>query len=176
MKNCLFVWLVRNKMKKSGEWKGHFWKWVFKSSFLLVMAARTVAIGYEWKWPWNADSHCVLENDDLLIYSPSFLFPVLSFLHAPIVINNIIIISLFFEPSSSFHFTFFKLNFLLCFFLLTLLVVFNFFHFFLFWPFWYQWHPNSPNYCEGILCILLDPSCGFFVLFKNKCMQISFYG
>lgn len=37
---------------------------------LLVMAGRAVAVGYEWKWPWNANSHCILENDDLLIYSP----------------------------------------------------------------------------------------------------------
>lgn len=43
------------------------------------MAGRAVAIGYEWKWPWNANSHCILENDDLLIYSPiSFPCPLFS--------------------------------------------------------------------------------------------------
>lgn len=41
------------------------------------MAGRGPAVSAEWKWPWNAVSHCVLENDDLLICSPVSL-PALS--------------------------------------------------------------------------------------------------
>lgn len=67
---CLFASSEIKWNKAEREWKGHFWKWVFKSPSLLVMAGRAVAVGYEWKWPWNANSHYILENDDLLIYSP----------------------------------------------------------------------------------------------------------
>lgn len=42
------------------------------------MAGGAMTAGYEWKWPWNANSHhmsaSISENDDLLIYSPISLF------------------------------------------------------------------------------------------------------
>lgn len=150
MRNCLFVCLVTNKMKWIGK--------TVKRPFLKVcveepLSLGNVAVGYEWKWPWNADSHCMsqswlhfLENDDLLIYSPS-PFRALSFPHAPIIITDII---------SFFHFTLFFFLFSLLFKVFFYLLASDFcptscchsfplmlFITFLLWPFYYQWQPNS---------------------------------
>lgn len=199
MRNCLFALSQIKWNKEEREWKGHFWKWVFKSPSL---CNRWQSHGY-WLWmemtlemPTHItylSASSISENEDLLIYSP-VSFPALSSPHAPIIIKDMIISSLPYLSSPSFffysvqchlNFTFWQLTF--WFTLLFVVILSPWLSLFLFflWPIQYQWPKQwSPKLlCEGSLHILLlllrrlsHERDEIFCFIHKKCMQITFYG
>lgn len=59
---CLFALSQIKWNKAEGKWKGHLRKvGVQEPPFSFVMGRRATAISYEWKWPWNANSHRMSE-------------------------------------------------------------------------------------------------------------------
>lgn len=72
-------------MKQSNkEWEGHFEEGYLRAPYF---GDGAVAIGCDWTPLWNANSHCVLQIDDLFIYDS---FTALFFLHAHSISVNII--------------------------------------------------------------------------------------